>query len=93
MTTEERFKELEREKEWFETYFKDTWKKTKKQIRKEVLWGAFSRGGKNKDEEAEALSDVTDVCDTDPHIAEECLTDTGDTEASVSVGDATDTNA
>lgn len=38
LTEEEKFKRLERERDWFETMFKATWKETKKRIRKETLW-------------------------------------------------------
>ena len=38
LTERERFLMLEREREWFEKMFKETWGRTKKRIRKDLLW-------------------------------------------------------
>ena len=38
LTDAENFAQLEREREWFEKMFKQTWSQTKKRIRKEHLW-------------------------------------------------------
>ena len=50
-TSKERFKELEREFEAFNTFFKAQWAITKKEIRKQLLW-------KKEDQKKKIVSDA-----------------------------------
>ncbi len=48
-TSEERFIELEEQFEFFASFFKAQWEKTKKRIRKEILWKEKAEGKNKKD--------------------------------------------
>ena len=46
VTSEEYFKQLEKERAWFDGMFDKTWKDTKKRIRKDLLWTKPEKKGK-----------------------------------------------
>lgn len=89
-TSRERFVELQAEYLAFERYFKEQWKLTKKEIRKQVLWKKYEKKKKKKgqpqEEEREAPQDeqtvtapVSPVEEAEP-VREEPVPETAPTE-------------
>lgn len=59
LTEKENFALLEKEREWFERMFKQTWSQTKKRIRRDWLWTKHAA----KPEEPETVTETSDSSD------------------------------
>jgi len=60
LTEEESFLRLEKERKWFEDMFRKTWKKTKRRIRRDLLWGVKHKTSSEKEKEPEKENENND---------------------------------
>lgn len=81
-TSRERFSEMEEEFEAFKKFFKEQWKLTKKQIRKEVLWAKQEAKKTNKEEVKEEKTiennQLEEVVETTSVVEQEKLNEEND---------------